>query len=99
MDRSRRIHFVQIRAAEAAVAMRATTRRNSNLAEARWSRLDPVKQLAFKRRAEMPHLSRAAAIEQMKAEIVKAAKDAGEPLSGGNPARTIADWCRKANIK
>ena len=79
--------------------MRATTRRNSNLAEARWSRLDPVKQLASKRRAEMPHLSRAAAIEQMKAEIVKAAKDAGEPLSGGNPARTIADWCHKANFK
>lgn len=68
---------------------------------ARWSRLDPVKELAFQRRREMPppKFSRAEAIRRMEAEIVAAAREAGEPLTGADPKTTITDWFRKAGIK
>lgn len=68
-------------------------------ASARWARLDTVKALAFRRRQELSHLSRSAAINQMQAEILDAARDVGEPLTGGNPKRTIEDWFRKAEIR
>lgn len=71
-------------------------RKSSN---ARWSPLISVKALAFRRRQELSHLSRSAAIDQMLAEILAAARDAGRPFTGGNPKRTIEKWFRDADIK
>ncbi|KLD64580.1 hypothetical protein [Dyella japonica] len=65
----------------------------------RWARLDPVKALAFRRRQEYPHLSRSRAIDQMLPEVLDAAKDAGEPLTGGDPKATVEGWFRKAGVK
>lgn len=68
-------------------------------ARGRWSRLDPVKELAFKRRAEFPNLSRSAAIDRILNEILHACREAGEPLTGGNPKETVTRWFREAGIK
>ena len=94
-----RLNALRQRAIEAEIARTATARANAKLAGDRWSRLDPVKELAFQRRREMSHLSRAEAIRRMTKEIVDAAKAAKEPLVGSDPARTITAWFRKALIK
>ena len=73
--------------------------RAARVAEARWSRLMPVKELAFQRREEMSHLSRAAAIKRMLPEILAASRDAKEPLTGGDPTATVTRWFREAGIK
>jgi hypothetical protein len=74
-------------------------RRGAKTARLRWDRLDPVKALALQRRKEMPNLSRAEAIRRMADEVVLAAREAGEPLTGMDPARTIEDWFRKLGVK
>lgn len=68
-------------------------------ASSRWSRLDDTKELAFKRRKEYEGLSRSAAIDKFLPEVIKASRIAGEPLTGGDPKRTVTDWFRKAGIK
>ena len=68
-------------------------------ADKRWSRLDPVKQLAFKRRKQFAHLKRSPAIDKFLPEILEACRAAGEPLSGGDPKATVERWFRKAGIK
>lgn len=68
-------------------------------ARSRWSRLDPVKELAFKRRQEYPQLSRSAAIDKFLTEVLDACREAGEPLTGGDPKATITKWFRDAGIK
>jgi hypothetical protein len=68
-------------------------------ARGRWSRLDSVKELAFKRRAEFPNLSRSAAIDRILDELLNACREAGEPLTGGNPKETVTRWFREAGIR
>ena len=67
-------------------------------ARGRWDRLEPVKELAFRRRAELSHLNRTAAVAEMEKEILAAAREAREPLSGTNPSRTILKWLKEAGI-
>lgn len=71
----------------------------SRAARGRWSRLNPVKELAFKLRAELPNLSRSAAIDRFLPEILDACRNAGEPLTGGDPKATVTKWFRDAGIK
>lgn len=66
---------------------------------ARWSRLKPVKQLAFERRRQFAHLKRSPAIDKFLPEILEACRAAGEPLTGGDPKATVERWFRKAGIK
>lgn len=71
-------------------------------AEARWARLDPVKEWAFQqRRDDPPPRSRAAVIKRILPEVKERARAAGEPLTGDDPAvtRTISGWFRDAGIK
>lgn len=68
-------------------------------ATSRWSRLDGAKELAFMRRKELATLSRSAAIDKFLPEVVEACRAAGEPLTGGDPKRTVTEWFRKAGIK
>lgn len=71
----------------------------SRAGRSRWSRLDRAKELAFKRRKEFASLSRSAAIDKFLPEVVEACRVDGEPLTGGDPKRTVTDWFRKAGIK
>lgn len=73
--------------------------RAARVAGARWIRLTPVKELAFQRRRELSHLSRAAAIKRMLPEILAASREAKEPLTGGDPTATVTRWFREAGIK
>lgn len=81
-------------------ALKSAPRRAAKRAtRARWSRLEPVKKLAFERRKQFAHLKRSPAIDKFLPEILEACRAAGEPLSGGNPKETVERWFRKAAIK
>lgn len=67
--------------------------------KSRWSRLDSVKEFAFKRRAELSSLSRSAAIDRILPDILTRCREAGEPLSGAVPKDTVTRWFREAGIK
>lgn len=67
-------------------------------ADARWSKLDSAKKLAFAKREEMPGVSRAEAIRRMLPEVLEAARKAGAPLTGQDPKETITRWFREAGI-
>lgn len=68
-------------------------------ADARWGRLDKAKALAFMRRREFPKLSRSAAIDRFLPELLDACREAGAPLTGGDPKATVTKWFRDAGIK
>lgn len=68
-------------------------------ADARWSKLEPVKQLAFERRKELQGVTRAEAIRRMLPAILDAARAAGVPLTGQTPEATVTKWFRDAGIK
>lgn len=74
---------------------------NERAGKVRWDRLLPVKELAFRLRAERPRVSRNAAIKGMLTQIREAARNAGEPLTGDDDAvlETVTRWFRKAGIK
>lgn len=72
---------------------------------ARWSRLDPVREVAFElhrqAREQAPGISRAESIRRMQSKVVEAARASGEPLTGDTPAvtATITGWFRRKGIK
>lgn len=70
-------------------------------ANARWSRLDPVKDWAFEQRRANPDGDRAPLIRRILPQVKDRAREAGEPLTGDDVAvtRTVTDWFRKAGIK
>ncbi len=70
-------------------------------ANARWARLDAVKDWAFQQRRDDQAKSRAAVIKRILPEIKERAKSAGETLSGADDAviRTVTRWFRDAGIK
>ncbi|MGN7917326.1 hypothetical protein [Lysobacter sp. 22409] len=72
---------------------------NERAGRSRWSRLDAVKELAFRRRKEMLSVSRAEAIRRMLPEVLEAAKAQGEPLTGQTPEATVTKWFRDAGVK
>ncbi len=75
------------------------TTSTSKAANARWGKLDPVKELAFQKRREYgPKISRAAAIRLMKNDVLVAARGVGIPLIGLDPETTIDSWFRRAQI-
>lgn len=73
-------------------------RRNAN---ARWTKLDPVKDWAFDQRRNNPLPSRASVIRGILPQLLKKARDADVPLSGSSESAiaTITRWFRKAGIK
>lgn len=75
--------------------------RGSSLARERWSKLDTVRDLAIRRRQEMPELSRAEAIRRMQSEIIAAAREAQQPLTGSSESvfTTIEGWLRRAGVR
>lgn len=91
--------------ARALMAQSVMISANEFAGKSRWSKLDPVKQLAFKRHGEArevdPRLSRAASIRKMLPEVVEASRLAREPLTGDGQAviETVTRWFRKAGIK
>jgi hypothetical protein len=91
--------------ARACMAQSIMVSANEMAGKTRWARLDPVKELAFKRHREAreinPQLSRAASIRKMLPEVLEASRLAGEPLSGDETAvmETVTRWFRKAEIK
>lgn len=79
----------------------AFSRQGSKTAEARWSRLDSVKEWAFEQRRNDQKSSRAAVIRAIKDEVRARARVAGETLSGDDLSLipTITRWFRVAGIK
>lgn len=75
------------------------SRRNANL---RWSRLDGVKDWAFKERGDNPKGSRASFLTDTRMATIKAMAEAkGVKLSGSDEAvkATVTRWFREAGIK
>lgn len=76
--------------------------RGKKPADARWARLDPVKEWAFQQRADNPlPRSRASVIKEILPEVRNRAKAAGATLSGTDDAviRTVTGWFKDAGIK
>ena len=78
----------------------ARTETGMTNADARWSRLDPVKEWAFQQRRDDPHGSRAPVIKRILPEVRQRAKAQGVALTGDDAtvARTVTGWFRKAGI-
>ena len=78
----------------------ARTETGANNANARWSRLDAVKNWAFQQRRDDPHGNRAPVIKRILPEVRQRAKDEGVPLTGDDATliRTVTGWFRKAGI-
>lgn len=84
------------------MAQGITSDEGAERANARWDRLEKVKEWAFEQRALNPApRSRASLIREIEPELVRRAKDADEPLTGSLESRlgTIARWFRVAGIK
>lgn len=96
-----RLTALVARAERARLARDVRAVSSKDAAGSRWARLEPVRQYAFQRRAQLPQLSRAAAIRQMKDEVVAAAREQGVPLTGDDPSviATITRWFRKEGIR
>lgn len=79
----------------------ARTEVGTKSAGTRWARLESVKDWAFQQRLESPQESRASVIKRILPEVRQRAKEAGEPLTGGDAAlnRTVTDWFRGAGIR
>lgn len=96
------IQVMRARAAASASKIRADAlaAQGLNTANARWSRLDHVKDWAFAQRSAKPQGSRAALIRAIAPQVRLMAKEAGEPLTGDDFAviETITRWFRKARI-
>lgn len=83
-------------------ALEVGSLRARDSAQARWSKLDPVKAWAFEQRAnEGSNTSRAAFIRSILPEVRELAKEAGTPLTGSKDAveRTVTRWFRDAGVK